>query len=398
MIVKPDLTRKPTVERFRGPICRGLSVGTGEVKPNSGLFGAGLIQGMAVVTRGEALGHGMWLDSEFVDQTQAALDRLTRASGKGAKARFTHPDMSSDGLGKALGRVRYGKRDGDILRGNLHFYRAAHEAPDGDLAKYVMSLADEDPAGFGASIVFVHDWEAELQFALEHGAQAIDDEYVDYSTFQSPDPDNVNHYPHARLAQLLAVDVVDDPAANPDGLFYRDPIFVEAEATAAYALGLSAEAPALQALSVDPHRVQVFVKKFLDRHNLQISPKTKEGPPVTDSAATEVQTAVQTEAQPDFRAELKRFREAFGQQGVLWCEEGMPYDQAAQLHAAQQAARAESAAELATVRAEVTRLQTALNAAKQEAAPVSATAAADANDQPGKGKVTLRSLIRIRSN
>ena len=401
MIIKPKLGRKPTIERFRGPIVRGLSVGTGGIRPGSGIFGAGLIQGMAVVTRGEALGHGVWLDETFVDQVQAGLDRLTRGPGKGAKARFTHPDMSSDGLGKTLGRVRYGKRDGDILRGNLHFYRVAHDTPDGDLAKYVMSLADEDPAAFGASIVFVHDVLAEREYAVSHGATAHDDDWggwVDYSGFQSPDPDNAQNLPHARLADLLAVDVVDDPAANPSGLFYRDPVFADADATARFALGLSDQAPAMTALSIDPKRVQVFVKKFLDRHDLAIVsksqdgrianpsyPETKEEAFVSDQQQAAGEAAQVTEVQ-DFRAELRRFREAFGAQGVAWFEEGKTFDQATELNACLRAANEAAESQLTELREHNARLQASLDAARQETDAVSGAAV----EGPSREEIALQ--------
>ena len=409
MIIRPSLERKPAVERLRGPITRGLSLGTGAVKRGNGKFGAGLIQGLAVVTRGEALGHGYWLDSTFLDQTQAALAALTTNS-KGAKARFTHPDASSDGMGKLLGRVRYGKRDGDIVRGNLHFLQSAHTTPEGDLAGYVMDLATEDPEAFGTSIVFMHDWDAERSFAVEHGAAGKEDElgpYLDLSGFRSPDPDNVNHYAHARLAQLYAVDVVDDPAANPGGLFYRDPVLADAEATASYALGLTSTAPAMQSLSVDPARVKRFLTKYLDRHDLAIVPKSQpqpqEQPAVTTSAASAASAADPNANQappPDsaaaYRAECKRFREAFGAQGVAWFEEGKSFEDASTLHAATAAARAEAEAGLAELRAENARLQASLTAAKQETAPVSQQAAGDAHDKPA-GTVSFQSLIRLPS-
>lgn len=400
MMVQPQLGRKPAIERFRGPIVRGLSVGTGDVRPGSGIFGAGLIQGMSVVTRGEALGHGVWLDSAFVDQVQAGLDGLTRGPGKGAKSRFTHPDLSSDGLGKTLGRVRYGKREGDLLRGNLHFYRTAHDAPDGDLAKYVMSLATEDPAAFGASIVFVHDVDAELQFALENGATNQHSEWggwVDYSGFRSPDADNAKNLPHARLADLLAVDVVDEPAANPNGLFYRDPVFADADACARYALGLSDQAPEMTALSIDPKRVQVFFAKFLDRHHLEIvakaQPRTKEGKPVTDTRPTD--TDAGADVASDMRSELKRFREAFGDQGITWWEEGKTWEQAHELNACLRAANQAAEQALVELREQNARLQASLEAARQETEPVSGAVGADAHDWEPEGKRTLKSLIRL---
>lgn len=401
-LLKPSLFRKPSEERIRGPITRGLSIPTGAVKPGSGKFGAGLIQGLAIVTRGEALGHGYWLDSEFVSQTEAQLVSESSAGKKGLKSRFTHPDASSDGMGKQLGRVRYGKRDGDILRGNLHFLQTAHQTPDGDLAGYVMQLAAEDPQMFGTSIVFLHDTEQEWAFALANGAVEKQDAwgpYLDFTDFRSPDPDNVSNFPHARLAKLYAVDVVDDPAANPGGLFHRDPVLAEVESAASYAFGLTQQAPALQALSLDPKRVQRFVAKFLASHNLEIVAKKEEGNSMSDAAPAVPPAKTDqhsNETQTDLRAELKRFREKFGAAGVTWFEEGKTWEQAEMLHAAQQAGRESIEPELQQLRDENTRLQAKLQAVSQQSSAVSGTAAADASDSQAAGPVPLKSLIRIQ--
>src|SRR4051812_5653846 len=60
------------------------------------------IRNVSMVSRGEALGHDVWLDSDFLSQVyQAALN-----VGKGVKSRFTHPSMSGDGLGSYVGRVQ----------------------------------------------------------------------------------------------------------------------------------------------------------------------------------------------------------------------------------------------------------------------------------------------------
>ena len=233
---------------------------------DGGAFGAGLIRQAAVITRGEAEGHGMWIDAEMLAQVHDAIN----AADTGTKGRFTHPDLSADGLGKGLGRWRNAKVDGDIVRADLHFFETAHNAPDGDLAEYVMDLAEEDPAAFGVSIVFKPDKGAEHKHRGEHS----DDDGV----FHSPDPDNKKNHPHARLAKLHGADVVDEPAANPSGLFSRgQEIAHEADALLAYSLGLSDERPELAELEIDPDRVSGFVTRCLESHGLQVGPKKEIG-------------------------------------------------------------------------------------------------------------------------
>ena len=267
-------------KHMRSDVARGLlaskPAAEGEPPPSlvereGGTLKAGLIRSMSMVTRGEALGHGLWLDSEFIAQVSAAA----QASPKGVKARFTHPSLSGDGLGTFLGRIQFDReQDGRVL-GHLHLSQAAHRSPDGDLGSYVMDLAEEDPSAFGASIVFDWDWPAMEQLLLDNGAQYVDDpdygRYLDLTEFVSPDPDNTDNLPHARLKELRACDVVDSPAANPDGLFHREQQFAqEADALASFALGLSSSPPALASLSVHPDRVKGFCQRFLESHGLQI--------------------------------------------------------------------------------------------------------------------------------
>ncbi|HUX01275.1 MAG TPA: hypothetical protein VMY35_09900, partial [Phycisphaerae bacterium] len=242
------------------------------VERQGGVPGEGLIRGMSMVTRGEALGHYEWLDDEFI----GSVVESGQAAPKGVKSRFTHPSLSGDGLGSFLGRVRSARlsADGRKAIGDLHLSRAAHRSPDGDLGGYVMDLAVEDPEAFAVSIVYEPDYEAEEQHALEHGAFRDEDEwgpFLNFRDFTSPDPDNVKDLPHARLKRLFAADVVDDPAANPDGLFHREQQVAEdAEAVMSYALGLTDRSPEGVAFDVHPERVRGFVNRFMEARGLRI--------------------------------------------------------------------------------------------------------------------------------
>ncbi len=260
----PDrLATAPTL--LRAPIARGLSAALAadqRVDPKGGMYKAGIIYGAAVITRGEALGHDMWIDKTFL--TEVALAIATAEPG--TKSRFTHPSLSGDGLGKALGRFRDASLDDDVVRADLHMYQSAHKTPDGDLAGYIMDRANEDPASFGVSIAFDGDRDAESAFMADHKDKG--------GRFVSPDPDNEHNFPHARLALLAAADVVDDPAANPDGLFHRgDRLVFDGEAMLAYVLGLSSKAPAAM-FGMHPDRLRGFVARFLTRNGLHVGRAT----------------------------------------------------------------------------------------------------------------------------
>lgn len=226
-----------------------------------------IIHGYSVITRGEARTHGVWIDATMLQQTADAIN----ASRSGAKSRFTHPSLSADGLGKYLGRSRNAVIDGDQVYADLHLSDVAHDAPDGDLATYVMDLAEQDPSAFGASIVFARDTAAEEQFARANTGKD--------GRFASPDPGNKFHLPHARLAELRASDIVDTPSANPNGLFHQQSIAHEADALGLFMLGMADACPSTQ-LDVHPDRLRAFAQRFLSQHGLKIVKET----PVPESA------------------------------------------------------------------------------------------------------------------
>lgn len=241
-----------------------------------------VIRGYSVITRGEALGHDAWIDGDFLD----SIVTFGNAAAGGVKSRFTHPGLSGDGLGKVLGRTKNFRRDGDQVLGDLHLLSVASESPDGDLASYVMKLAVEDPEAFAASIVFSRDRGAEKAFAGQHSDRD--------GKFTSPDKDNKRGLSHWRAAELIASDMVDEPAANPGGLFSvpGSELAEAAEAVLASVLEgapLPADAELGAVLGVHPERVQTFVSGYLERHGLKVvksgqgsdpepNPKKEDGP------------------------------------------------------------------------------------------------------------------------
>lgn len=186
------------------------------------------IHGCSAIAVGPALGHGMLVDR----RTCELVVGLGAASPlQGIKCRFTHPDMCNDGLGSLVGHAfqwRLDDSDSEMAKArcDLVIAQSAKLSPKGDLAAYVMKLAEESPEDFAMSIVF----SGPSNWKLDDGSEvATDDDSLkrededDYGSFTYyVRPDNaVGDEPFARPDALFATDLVEEPAANPDGLFAR---------------------------------------------------------------------------------------------------------------------------------------------------------------------------------
>lgn len=297
------------------------SHGIDSVERDGGRYEAGLIRGVSIITRGEALGHDLWVDRDFLSDVTGAIN----AADRGIKARFTHPGLSGDGIGTKLGTVHNAYWEGDQVFADLHFQRASHVTPDGNLADYVMTLAEETPDQFGVSIVFEHDQELEEQHTTEH---MMEGRYI------SPDEDNKNNFPHAMLHALRAADVVDEPAANPDGLFKRGQEYAQqGDALLSYALGLTDAKPEVSSFGVDGDRAAQFLARFLTRHNLSIQ---KGGDSVSEEKV-EADAVDMPPTREEFAADLGRFVAAFGaKNGAEWFTNQVSFEDAQGLFIAEQ--------------------------------------------------------------
>lgn len=185
----PQIETMPSQDLFRTTVMRSSDTVRVDRKENI-IFGANLMQ-VGDLNEGDA--REWTVDSKTLFQAQQFMSQ----SNNGAKARFTHPNMSSDGLGSYLGRWKNVIIDGDKLRGDLHLADAAFKSPQGDLATYVMDLAEEDPESFGVS----------LAPKLDH---------KDREAFKTKTKDD--KWP-IRFTGVRAGDVVDTPAATTGGFF-----------------------------------------------------------------------------------------------------------------------------------------------------------------------------------
>lgn len=360
--------------------------GVARVEREGGRYNAGLIRGVAVLSSGEALGHGTWVDYEMLADARdemARADKPKNGDNPGIKSRFTHPSLSGDGLGRFLGRVENPRLDlaHGVLRGDLHLSATAHDTPDGNLAEYVMDLAEEDPAAFGLSIVFERDLDAEDAFVAKHSTY---DEETRRHRFQSPDGRNTENLPHARIKELRAADAVDDPAANPSGLFHRQEIAHEADALLSFVTGQTADVPQLQGSAfsaIHPARIQRFFAGYLDRHNLQLSEKITMPSEQTADNQPQPLTLDQLDAQ-------------YGKAPAEWKLEQLKSGATAEQAAAAWSAHLE--AQLAAAQEKAEELSRKLEA-------VASSGQDDSQDageftEGDKDKTTFASMIRIRGN
>lgn len=311
------VAENPVSLRDRAPVAMGLKQGDEPAVDRDNR----VVRGYSVITRGEALGHGFWIDSKALDQV-VKLGKAASKKGEGVKSRFTHPDICNDGLGKYLGRTRGFTRDGDQVRGDLYLAEVASESPDGDLAGYVMGLAEEDPGAFAASIVFHHDRKAEADFRQKH--LLWDDEYQG-KRFTSPDPDNIKNLPHIRLSDLAASDIVDEAAAN-EGFFGRKStgsLAVAADNFLSFAF-LDGERPAEDAFGLDPDRATTFVHRWLDRHGLRVEsdPTKKPNRPALSAEATNSQPPRGEEEHMSEQKEQEAAQQKAAEETAAFREEG----------------------------------------------------------------------------
>ena len=110
----------------------------------------------------------------------ASLKKVVALMNKdkaGLKSRFTHPTLSSDGLGKFLGRAKNPRLDQvrvmrggeqvllNAVRADLHIDKTALDTPIGGgmpIGEYIMNLAESDPDALSSSLVLKADEEHRL--------------------------------------------------------------------------------------------------------------------------------------------------------------------------------------------------------------------------------------------
>jgi len=134
-----------------------------------------LIMGVSVITEGDALGHGVMIDSISL----TGIQEHASMKPSGVKVMLDH----EDGIENTIGRMMNFVIEGTQLRADLQLLKAHAETP------LIIEMAQTMPELFGMSISF---------------AGTVEEIAGVY---------------YVRCQELYSVDIVDMPAANPAGLF-----------------------------------------------------------------------------------------------------------------------------------------------------------------------------------
>ena len=139
----------------------------------------GVIRGVSLITVGPALGHGVAIDRKTLEQVKTAAELYTG----GLKVKLDH----SGGAGDIIGYIDTMRIEGDKLLGDLHLLQSSPHRT------YILEIAQRIPDTFGLSIAF-------------SGPSEVGS---DKKTILQ------------RCSEIYSVDLVSEPAANPDGFFSR---------------------------------------------------------------------------------------------------------------------------------------------------------------------------------
>lgn len=145
-----------------------------------------VIFGVSVITVGPAKGHGLFVDRKTLETVKQVADEFKN----GVKVRFRHRKSGEyqNVIEETGGLLKNFTIDGDKLRGDLHLL---FTVPD-DVKAKIFEMAEKMPEQFGLSIDFSGKSE-----------EKDDKKFV-------------------RCEELQSIDLTDNPAANPTGLFSTD--------------------------------------------------------------------------------------------------------------------------------------------------------------------------------
>lgn len=347
-----NLTTENTTDESRWTRLSCFRASPEQVEPN-------VIKGCSICTTGPALGHGVNLDKDFVREVFKQGEDMRI----GLKSRFGHPGMCSESLGTYLGRFRNFRLtdNGERLLADLHFAESARKSPHGDLAEYVKQLAIDDPKAFGTSIVFIN---GDRYRKDKDGEKVYEEQWAEDADL------DLTPEVFATCKQLLDCDFVDEPAANPDGLFSSASIAGEFNQ-------FFAEHPEVETFLKNNEKVVdhiqkygVNIKQYLKVKHMSTEQNTPEiepevpaveldtTTPVVEETPVEPQEAVTPSAEVEADMSLSEYREIVSLCGVKIADEvfeskGTKAD-AVEKHCAELKAENESLkAELSKVKSEL---------------------------------------------
>ena len=228
----------------------------------------GIIRRVVLASVGEARGHGVSLEQEFIDDLVKYGSRHFGATG--LKARFGHPSLSNETMGTQLGFYKNFEVDGESAVADLHLLDAANQSPTHPGMKdWVLKMAAEKPDHIMSSIVFrpgdYYQRELESRKKRKMKRAFSEDRGAYWSNY-----DEALGPVFVELGDLFFTDLVEDGAAT-DNLFSAQ---FNSEKFAVQVAEFLREHPHLeQFLQKEPEKTLDFLRKIWVNH-FTIKPKT----------------------------------------------------------------------------------------------------------------------------
>ena len=167
---------------------------------------------ISLIQIGDALGHGMRVDS-------ASLESALEVLGDTLPAYITHENAFAD---RILGEVGFFSEfhiEDNKLKSKR--FRALRSFKEDEPERYrrLFDIAENIPTNFGISLVF----SARVVWVMQDGSE------ISFDDQTSPPEGTVADLPAIRFTDINSADFVDTPAANADGLFTQKPNIIMEE-------------------------------------------------------------------------------------------------------------------------------------------------------------------------
>ena len=180
--------------------------GFAAIAPSQGSINreAGTMAGVSLISVGEALGHGAYVDEDSIDTALAALNQM----GGGLPAYITHRGaLFDDRLTREIGMFSGFRVEGEQLKADFTAFDSFKEDESRKFNR-LFEMAEKMPERFGLSIVF----SAVMAWATADGDVPGSMERPETAQFE---------FPSVRVLEVNSADFVDTPAANQRGLFSK---------------------------------------------------------------------------------------------------------------------------------------------------------------------------------
>ena len=239
--------------------CRFSAVDTTRIDEKTGV-----IYGVSLITEGPALGHGVFIDATTLQQVQAAAGNYAG----GLKVKMNH----GGGAGDIVGFIDNLRVAGQKLIGDFHLLNSSEHR------QYILEIATKIPDTFGLSIAF-----------------------------SGPAEVGSDKRKMQRCTEIYSVDLVSEPAANPDGLFSRMKLQAEEPS-----VNIEIELPMNEETKA---AIEAMIQSALAGVGERMSKLEGAMPPAVDPkviAASAQTDAVQLAAKEGALSALKEFSKSFG--------------------------------------------------------------------------------------